>query len=112
MIDVLKIDIDYAEWTCLRQMLSDGALLRVKQLIVEIHTSEVSTVRRPTSRQEFVDMYQTLAALERAGFRRYHYHYNPLGTYTSVRTGKTRTCCYELNYINIHFLHFPASVIQ
>ena len=104
MIDVLKIDIDYAEWSCLRQMLSDNSLLRVKQLIVEIHMSEVLTVGRPTSRQEFVEMHDTLTALERIGFRRYHYHYNPQGTYTSVRTGKTRTCCYELNYINIHFL--------
>jgi len=104
VIDVLKIDIDYAEWSCLPQMLSDGSLLRVKQLIIEIHTSEVSAVSRPSSREDFVNMYEKLAALELAGFRRYHFHYNPLGTYTSVRTGKTRTCCYELNYVNIHFL--------
>jgi len=104
VIDVLKIDIDYAEWSCLPQMLSDGSLQRVKQLIIEIHTSEVSSVSRPTSREDFVSMYEKLVSLELAGFRRYHFHYNPMGTYTSVRTGKTRTCCYELNYINIHFL--------
>jgi len=96
--------VDYAEWSCLRQMVTDGSLRLVKQLIIEIHTSEVLTVGRPTSRQEFVNMYDMLAALERAGFRRYHCHYNPQGTYNSVRTGKTRTCCYELSYINIHFL--------
>jgi len=104
VIDVLKIDIDYAEWSCLRRMLTDHSLQHVKQLIVEIHTSELSMVGRPTSREEFIDMYRTLAALERIGFRRYHYHYNPSGIYTSIRTGKTRTCCYELYYVNINFL--------
>jgi len=104
VIDVLKIDIDYAEWACLRQMLSDRSLRHVKQLIVEIHTSELATVGRPTSREDFVLMHETLASLERAGFRCYHYHYNPLGIYTSSRTGKARTCCYELCYININFL--------
>ena len=103
-IDVLKVDIDYAEWSCLHQMLSDGSLLLVKQLIIEIHTAEVATVGRPTSRQDFVTMHDSLAALEAAGFRRYQVHYNPLGMYNSVRTGKTRTCCYELSYININFL--------
>jgi len=85
-------------------MVKDNSLQLVKQLIVEVHTSEVMTVGVPTSREQFLDMYRILAALEHIGFRRYHYHYNPLGIYTSVRTGKTRTCCYELYYININFL--------
>ena len=101
---MLKIDIDYAEWTCFRAMLADGSLRGVKQLIFEIHTSEVQTVLRPTTAQEFYEMYGTLQALEHAGFRRYNVHVNPLGQYTSSRTGKTRSCCYELYYVNIHFL--------
>ena len=85
-------------------MAEDGSLKRVKQLIFEIHTSEVETVQRPSSKDDFVRMYESLVALERAGFRRYNYHYNTLGQYTSVRTGKTRSCCYELYYVNIRFL--------
>jgi hypothetical protein len=104
LIDVVKLDIEYNEWVCLQQMVTDGSLNNVKQLIFEIHTPEVETVQRPSSKQDFLDMYLTLAALEHIGFRKYHYHSNPLGHYTSVRTGKTRSCCYELYYINIHFL--------
>jgi len=104
IIDVVKMDIDYNEWSCIQTMVTDGSLDNVKQLIFEIHTKEVETVQRPTSKQDFLDMYESLLALEHVGFRRYNYHYNTLGQYTSIRTGKTRSCCYELYYVNILFL--------
>jgi hypothetical protein len=103
-IDVIKIDIDYNEWACLRKLAEDGSLDGVKQLIFEIHTSEVETIRQPSSKEDFVSMYDSLVSLERAGFRKYKYHCNDFGRYTSVRTGKSRSCCYELFYINIRFL--------
>lgn len=104
VIDVLKIDIEYSEWESLRNMMSTRTLANVKQLIFELHTAEVERIHRTSTKEDFADMYAVLRGLELAGFRRFHYHYNPLGRYTSAQTGKTRTCCYELYYVNIRFL--------
>jgi hypothetical protein len=105
VIDLIKFDIDYNEWACLREMASDGSLDNVKQLIFEMHTPEVEMVQRPSSKQDFIDMYNLLSLVERAGFRRYLQHPNHYGNYVSTRTGRKRTCCYELYYINIRFLN-------
>jgi hypothetical protein len=103
-IDVVKIDIDYSEWECLRTMLRDGVLRRVRQLVLEVHTSEIHLVNRPSIREDFADMYAILLELEKVGFRRHHHHVNPAGMYTSLRSGQLQSCCYDLSYINIHFL--------
>ena len=47
---------------------------------------------------------KTHKALRALGIKQFHNHYNPLGQYNSARTGKRKTCCYELYYINTHFL--------
>ena len=104
IIDVLKIDIEYNEWSCFRTMLKEGVLRNIRQLVFEIHTSEIYTIKRPSSVQDFHDMAETLLEMERMGFRRFHYHYNPYGKYLSTRSGKQRTCCYELSYVNIKLL--------
>ncbi len=105
-IDLLKMDIEFNEWTSLLNMLEDGVLRYVKQLSLEIHTPEVYLIARPSTKEDFVRMYEPLLGLEKAGFRKFHFTYNSLGKYTSSRTGKLRTCCYELYYININFLKF------
>ena len=85
-------------------MLKEQSLKNVKQFVFEIHTSEVYTINRPSHKENFLEWYNVLLGLEKHGFRRYHHHFNPNGQYTSVRTGRDRTCCYELYYINIRFL--------
>lgn len=104
VIDILKIDIEFYEWECMRNMISDNSLENVKQLMFEMHTPEVAMVQRPSTKEDFAMMYDLLSDLEKAGFRRYNVHVNPLGQYTSSRTGKTRSCCFELYYVNIRFL--------
>ena len=101
---MLKIDIEYNEWACFKTMLKEGVLRHVKQLVFEIHTSEVYTINRPSTKEDFKQMYDILLDIEKDGFRRYHFHFNPYGKYLSIRSGKQRTCCYELSYININFM--------
>ena len=103
-IDIVKLDIEHNEWDCFHTMLKEGVLRHVKQLIFEMHTPEVYSVRRPSTKEDFIRMAAILRGLEEQGFRRYHFHYNPFGMYTSIRTGKSRTCCYELYYVNVNYL--------
>ena len=104
MIDILKVDIEFNEWDSFGPMLTDGSLKNVKQLVFEMHTPEVFTVRRPANKGDFAMMYGVLRGLEDIGFRRYRFHFNPMGRYISIRTGKQRSCCYELYYLNLSFL--------
>ena len=103
-MDILKIDIDYNEWDALRNVIRDGSLRRVRQLVLEVHTPEIHVINRPSIADDFIDMYNILLELEKIGFRRYHHHVNPTGIYTSLRSGKSRSCCYDLSYINIRYL--------
>ena len=101
-IDYLKIDIEYNEWAALEVILQQNSLKNVKQFAIETHTAELH--RKVTTAFEFLRYYNVLLGLEKQGFRRYHYHFNPYGRYTSKRSGKDRSCCYELYYVNINFL--------
>ena len=102
IIDYLKIDIEYNEWDTFKVMLEDGTLKNVKQFGFETHTQEVK--RRTTNVDNFVMYWSLLDKLEQAGFRRWYWHLNRFGKYTSKRTGTRRTCCHELVYININFM--------
>ena len=104
MIDVLKLDIEFNEWTCIKMMAREGVLAVVRQLVFEMHTPEVHMVARQSSREDYADMYSTLRLLEQHGFRRFHVHYNHMGQFISMKSGKHRTCCYELSYVNINFI--------
>ena len=104
MIDFLKIDIEYNEWTSFKTILTEKALNNVKQLAFEIHTAEVAMIHRASTKEDFVNWYHILLGIEKQGFRRYQFHYNPFGRYDSVRSGRERTCCYELYYVNVKYL--------
>jgi len=91
------MDVEGAEWESLRSMLKSNVLAQVKQLGVEIHVERNSTR---------LYMYWTvLHQLEEQGFRRWRWAINYQGRniYT-VSTG-TRSCCYEMVYVNVNFLH-------
>ena len=105
-IDVLKIDIEYSEWESFKAALQEGAFNRVKQFVFEIHTPEVSidSRTRSSTKDDFFNMYDLLYQIEKLGFRKFYNHFNPYGRYTSPRTGKERSCCYEMYYVNINYL--------
>ena len=99
----MKIDIEYNEWESFNALFEEGTLKYVKQFAFEIHTQELAG-GTPTRVDQFISYWRTLDKLQQIGFRQWHNHYNPLGQYMSSRTGRTRTCCYELYYVNTNFL--------
>ena len=106
IIDYMKIDIEYSEWKSFEAIFFEKSLKNVKQLAFEIHTPEVvvNGANRPSKKEDFSHMYDILLKLEKEGFRRYHSHANPMGMYTSTRTGLARTCCHEIFYIYLKFM--------
>ena len=98
------MDIEFNEWKTFDVMLHDGSLNNVKQFVFELHTPRIYTMRKKTTLKDFDRMATLLYDLETLGFRKYRYHSNPFGKYTPSYTNKTRTCCYEVSYININFL--------
>ena len=51
-------------------------------------------------------MYELLRPLEEEfNFRKFNYRRNPFGNYKSNITGKSRSCCYELHYLNMNFVN-------
>ena len=82
-IDMLKMDIEWDEWTSLPQMLASGVLSRqVKQLDIEYHVVDntAAGVRR---------YYGIMKWLERQGFLIFNKHKN----YYCPQ-------CYEMSYVN------------
>lgn len=107
IIDYLKIDVEYNEWSSLLTMLREGSLRNVKQIGMEIHTrvlfkNELTITH--IDRDEYFIWYGILYELEKQGFRRYKYHINPMSETLLNSQKETISCCLELYYININFL--------
>ena len=97
------MDVEYSEWDAFRTILYNGDLRNVKQIGIEIHTNEVHA-QQHSSVSLLKQYYDILHGIERAGFLKWQTHANMAATYKSEITKKTRTCCYEMKYINIKVL--------
>jgi hypothetical protein len=86
-------------------MFQEKALRHVKQLVFEIHTPEVGGVGRSATALDYINMHRYMTTLEQLGFRKFDFHENPWGYFVSSRTKIKRSCCYELGYLNIKYLH-------
>jgi hypothetical protein len=92
------MDVEDAEWGALEAMFKTDILQsRVKQFGLEIHLINTNP---PTD--DYFRRWRTLKQLEDIGFRRWHWHFNHYGAY--LFSGKIRSCCYEMVYINTRFL--------
>ncbi|CAL1528142.1 unnamed protein product [Lymnaea stagnalis] len=122
-VDYVKMDIELMEWDVLKQVIRDGSLEHVKQLGFEMHTPELSRIykkanqtlperNQTAAKLEFIQMFETLHALERIGFKKFNYRMNPFGDYKSVYTSRDRSCCYELHYINTRFLTENNTIVH
>ncbi|XP_012945209.1 uncharacterized protein LOC106013592 [Aplysia californica] len=114
-VDYVKIDIEYSEWAVLKTALREGSLQHVKQLGFEMHTRRLlHPGKRPRDEEklDFVHMYETLRQLEIVGFRKFNYRKNPFGNYYSNHTGKERSCCYDLHYVNSDFFGDNMTVVH
>ncbi|XP_077984798.1 uncharacterized protein LOC144439386 [Glandiceps talaboti] len=107
-IDILKMDIEGAEWQVLSQLLAKGTLQYVKLLVFEVH------LWRPTyeeEKEDFRQKYSTLKWLEQQGFKQWHWHENLQSV--QIKLGENyfqaEPCCYELAWINTRFTDWWGS---
>ena len=100
-IDVLKVDIEGAEWSFLESALSypphESPLLHVQQLLVEVHLWKQSS---KTAAYDVQRWFNVLRALRLHGFTQFWHHRNPLSTRENFGAGKI-ACCYEISFIKI-----------
>ena len=100
MIDYLKIDIEYSEWSTLDRVLNTTVLSRVKQFGLETHTREL--FKTPSTVENLIYYSEILRRLQAAGFYRWYWHYNKYGVFVSQNTKQQMTCCYEMVFINVN----------
>ena len=98
VIDYIKFDIEGSEWSALEAMYSSKVLANVKQIAFEIHVPRDNTVAG------FYQKWKTLKRLEEFGFRRWYWALNYRGRNVYIQDQKTRSCCYEMVYINTNYL--------
>ncbi|XP_071098217.1 probable methyltransferase-like protein 24 [Haliotis cracherodii] len=95
VIDVLKADVESAEWPSLPEMISSGELFKVKQLLIEYHGD-------CRNRQYCIKTLKILKDIHDVGFRKFYVHKNPACGFRSILFPVLRTSCYEVHYVNIH----------
>ena len=97
VIDYFKMDIEGGEVPALNHMFSSQSLKNIKQFSLELHLLN-------KSRKGLLAYYSLLYQLEKAGFRRFHYHINEHCNENFPLSGTVRSICHELYYININFI--------
>ena len=95
-IDVLKMDIEHAEWPAMKNIQANGELSHVRQLMLEYHLGN-------TNAQSMLDRLLVLKKIEDLGFRRFHTHLNPRCHQLRNVYPVLRTACSEIYYVNTHF---------
>ncbi|XP_071098737.1 probable methyltransferase-like protein 24 [Haliotis cracherodii] len=94
-IDVLKMDVEMAEWPALANMISSGELSKVRQFLVEYHG--------PTDlKNDCRDKLNILKDIYDKGFRKFYVHKNHHCGFNHQLFPVTRTGCYEIHYVNIN----------
>jgi hypothetical protein len=111
VIDILKIDAEYAEWEGLEaEIKGSGVLSRTKQLAVEFHLQPVPNFPHPPNNcnvvtlEQYIRYAKLVIALRDRGFRIISNVLNVLCRFVSAHTKATYCCCYEMAFININFL--------
>ena len=101
VIDILKVDIDYAEWDAFEDLVTSGVLKNVKQLVTEFH----AWADHPFA---YVRFYRILIAIENAGFEKWFINNKIHMKYKAPEpeTGREKTYHYQIDvsYINTNFL--------
>ncbi|OQV12118.1 hypothetical protein BV898_13597 [Hypsibius exemplaris] len=102
-INVLKMDVEGAEWGFLRDATVDGSLDGVEQFIVEIHEEDAGDNRVTVVRREVLRLH----GLRRLGFELFHARRNGVGmdiraqNFATLIIGKKQDVVYELSFIRM-----------
>lgn len=98
-IDILKIDTEHSEWPALVDIIENGELKHVRQLLIEFHAKHNDDSLELTYRKRL----HLLAEIENLGFRRFYTHLNPLGGPLQYMYPNIRTEAYEVYFVNTKF---------
>ncbi|XP_046555843.1 uncharacterized protein LOC124265095 [Haliotis rubra] len=98
VIDVLKADVENAEWASLTEMTSSGELVHVKQLLIEYHGD-------CRNRHQCINNLKILKDVHDIGFRKFYVHKNIHCSFRSALFPVIRTSCYEVHYVNMNAVH-------
>ncbi|XP_076437889.1 putative methyltransferase-like protein 24 [Babylonia areolata] len=96
VIDIVKMDIEFSEWSALPNMVETGELNHTRQLLVEFH--------KPASGERLRKQLYTLKKLDSLGFKRFHTHPNRFCGRTKQPYPVTRVNCYEVYFVNTRFI--------
>lgn len=107
-IDILKIDIECAEFTAFDAVLANPWCLdNVKQLMIEFHPCEILNTRgnRILQSPELLSCWRTIRGIDKIGFKLWKF-YNNLGCWLRSRRlkGLQYYACWNAYYINIKYL--------
>ena len=112
VIDVLKVDVESAEWPFLRNVVNEDQdeLNAVRQLLIEIHSPRFR--RRRLSKQDLVEMLFYAKQLIARGFAVFRRRVGNVccGRFAGMMPrGIAEKCCQESFYVNRRFLaHWRA----
>ncbi|XP_069117839.1 probable methyltransferase-like protein 24 [Argopecten irradians] len=116
VIDYLKFDIEFSEWAVLVALHEEGALWNVKQIGFEIHTRELFRRKEhpnlKTSKEDYIRMYKILRTLDRMNFKQFNYRMNPFGMFKSKVTNMSRSCCYDIHFMNMNFVKKNHTLVE
>ena len=99
-LDILKIDVEGAEWPSLAEMVQSGSIRDVKQLIVEFHVH--TYFNDLTSRTDYISHLTLLRSLYQLGFRIFYFRmWNPLQSLVFQGGGVYRTGCHEVHFMRV-----------
>lgn len=99
IIDYLKIDIEFAEWDVLPQIMESGMLAKVRQLGVEIHLPDDEPIENYRAKAKI------LRSLELMGMVRFDSKYNPWYKGDFVQLKLQGSFGYEIAWYNSKLLH-------
>ncbi|KAK3782831.1 hypothetical protein RRG08_002464 [Elysia crispata] len=97
-IDVVKLDIQYAEWSAMQEMVEEDELDNVRQVLVEYHIGSDPT------EEKLRRMLRILRGMSEAGFRKFYVHKCEKGSYHHPNFPVVRSKCYDIHYLNENFL--------
>lgn len=93
------MDVEEWEMIAFPQMILDGSLKNIKQLIVEFHI----TTRPEPNKQRYINGLTILIDLYNLNFRIFWTKRNLYCRFTSLELDIERTGCHEVSFVNINF---------
>lgn len=104
VIDILKVDVEGAEWPFLRDMIfvDSRSLSNVRQLFMELHTPRFKSTAVTATDLEEITIYAEKLR-ENLGFQLYKnvQHNNCCGRFAPIMPpGVPEKCCHEVFYFN------------